>query len=133
MGIDLIEDNLPKVPTQTTFLPPPSNPSAILPKARPNPNQNSPKCSKVEIFPRNCGVYVLNLSHEDRRQYRFVLRRWVADLRLRYEQQSNRADRHAYKHIRQLTRRGHATKIRPSNATGLSRSAPHRVQTNQTY
>ena len=64
-------------------------------------------------------MYVLNLSHEDRHQYRFVLRRRVADLRVRHEQQSNCADRHAYKHIRQLTRRGHATKSRPSNAAGL--------------
>ena len=100
-------------------LPPPSNPSAILPKARLNPTQNLPKCSKIEIFPRNCGVYVLNLSHEDRHQYRFVLRRRVACLRLRNEQQSNRADRHAYKQIQQRPRRGHATKSRPSNAAGL--------------
>ena len=64
-------------------------------------------------------MYVLNLSHEDRHQYRSVLRRRVACLRLRYEQQSNRADRHAYKHTRQLTRRGHATKSRPGNAAGL--------------
>ena len=73
----------------------------------------------MEIFPWHCGVYVLNLSHEDRHQYRSVLRRRVACLRLRYEQQSNRADRHAYKHTRQLTRRGHATKSRPSNAACL--------------
>ena len=64
-------------------------------------------------------MYVLNLSHEDRHQYRSVLRRRVADLRVRNEQQSNRADQHAYKHIRQLTRRGHATKSGPSNAAGL--------------
>ena len=64
-------------------------------------------------------MYVLNLLHEDRHQYRSVLRRRVACLRLRYEQQSNRAERHAYKHIYQLTRRGHATKSRPSNAAGL--------------